>query len=570
VATEHDRDLPLGVVLAALLLAGCREPADREAPSERGSPSRDPFLVEVTVERGFDLPPSERPAGSFFMPEITGTGAGLFDADGDGDLDIVLPRMPPFGQRDRPAPNRLYLQEPDGRFRDATADSGLGDPGFGQGVAIGDVDNDGDLDLFFSNFGRDRLYWNDGSGHFREASDAGLDGEHWSTSATFCDVDRDGHLDLYVAHYLSYEHRAHCYDLSSAADYCGPEAFGGDADTLYRNDGDGTFTDVSVEAGIRPPRIGRSAKGLGVICADLTADGWPDVFVANDGMPNHLWVNQGGGRFEEQALARGVAVNFHGVPEANMGIAVGDADGDLQLDLHVTHLAGENNSLYCGAAGGLFDDRTVQSGLARHDLALTGFGTAFLDLEHDGDLDLAVANGRVRRGERAGDRLGPFWSLYAEAQLLLLNDGAGEYENAMTRAGRFAETAVGRGLAFGDLDDDGDLDLVLTETDNVVRLFRNDAPPAGQHWLLVRAVTGRRDAIGARVTASAGGRRQLRLVQPGTSYLCSNDPRVHFGLGPASRYDAVEVEWPDGSRERFPGGAADRVITITQGTGTAA
>lgn len=563
-----------------LALSACEAPASPSAspaaPGSRGDALArggvgGTLLTEITAEVGLPEAAPPWPDGTYFLPEVTAPGAGLFDYDGDGDLDLVSPRVPEPGSS-VPASSRLYQRQPDGRFLDVSERSGLINRAFGHGVAIGDVEGDGDLDVYFTNYGGDAFFRNQGDGTFREAtSEAGFSGDAWSTSAAFCDYDRDGDLDLYVAHYLQYDHRSRCTRPSSVQDYCGPETFFGTHDSLYRNDGSGRFAEVGEQAGVRVGQGGRTAKGLGVVCADLTRDGWPDFFVANDGEANHLWVNGGDGTFDEQAMGRGTAVSRHGAPEANMGIALGDVDGEGTLDLYVTHLFGENNALYTGGPGALFTDRTVESRLALHDLALTGFGAGFFDLENDGDLDLAVANGRVYRGEiLPGAALGRFWNAYAEPNLLFINEGGGFFSSAGPRAGPFtSRPEVGRGLAFGDLDADGDLDLVLSTVDNHLRVFRNDAPPAGHHWLAVRAITGKRDAYGAEVTIEAGGRRQIRLVQPAYSYLNSSDPRAHFGLGPTATVDSIEVLWPDGKRERSTADGVDRQLTLHQGRGSA-
>ncbi len=527
-------------------------------------------FVEITAEVGLEPGSGVWPDGTYFLPEIMGPGLALLDYDGDGALDLLQLRVPPPGQLDEPAANRLWRQETGGTFKDVTAEAGLTDTGFAQGVAVADTDNDGDLDLYFANYGRDRFYQNDGDGIFSEATErAGIDDELWSTAATFCDYDRDGWLDLYVVHYLRVDYRGPCRTSSGAPDYCGPATFDGVPGRLYRNDGDGSFTDVTERAGIVPAQGGKRAKGLGVVCLDLTGDALPEIFVANDGEANHLWVNQGDGTFADQAVARGVAVNRHGRAEAGMGVAVGDVDGDRWLDLLVTHLSLENNTLYLGSAKGLFMDRTVEAGMSEDDLPYTGFGCSLFDFDHDGDLDFAVVNGKVRgvlMEEVA--QTGPFWERYAEPNLLFENDGAGHFENAAGRAGRFASTmGVSRGLATGDLDGDGDLDLAVSRVDNSLALYRNDVPPPGNHWLLVRARTGKRDAIGAIVRLTAGGRTRLAPILPGASYQSSSDPRAHFGLGTIDGIERIEVQWPDGRLERFPAPAVDREIELQQGSG---
>lgn len=478
-------------------------------------------------------------------------------------------RRPPPGKLEEPTANRLYLQAADGRFEDATVGSGLGDLGVGQGVAVGDVDGDGDLDIFVANIGRDRLFLNQGDGRFVDATEqSGLGDDRWSVVGSFCDYDRDGDLDLYVVHYVAFDPNKVCRDKAQRREFCGPQVFSGEPDSLYRNRGDGTFEDVTDAAGIVLPERGQRARGLGVVCLDLTGDDWVDFYVANDGESNQLWVNGRDGTFSEQGIMRGVAVNRNGRPEASMGIAAGDINGDGWPDLFITHLFGEHNTLYLGSEGALFSEGTLESGLARDDVDLTGFGCSLIDYDHDGDLDLVVANGAVRRRRApfpdAGG--GAFWSDYAEPNVLFDNDGGGEFRRRRSASDDFSKLIeVSRGLATGDIDADGDIDLVLTNAHNGLRVYFNDAPPSDHHWLIVRARTGARDAIAAKLVLSAGDLTTTRYVLPGSSYVSSSDPRVHFGLGPRDRYDSIEVVWPDGAHESFPGGTADRVITIQQG-----
>jgi len=525
--------------------------------------------VEITAEVGLPAEPAPWPAGSYFLPEIMGPGVALLDADGDGDLDIVQPRVPPPGDDALPTP-RLLLRGDDGRFVDAGAGSGLDGPAFGQGVAVGDVDGDGDPDLYFANYGRDVLYLNDGAGRFQEATDAaGLADERWSSAATFCDYDGDGDLDLYVVHYLELDYTRACRAPSGIAEYCGPQLFAGVPDTLWRNEGGGRFRDVTDAAGLRLPDGGRRAKGLGAVCLDLTGDGRADIYVANDGEANQLWTAQGDGTFRDRATIAGVAVNRYGEAEASMGIAVGDVNGDLRPDLLLTHLSLEHDTLYLAAPGGLFDERSAESGIGALDLPFTGFGCALFDLEHDGDLDLVVVQGRVRRADGVTAAAADFWGDYAEPNLLLAGDGAGRFTDLGERGGAWtSRTEVSRGLALGDLDGDGDLDLVTSNADNTLRVFRNDAAPEGSHWLQVRALQGASDAIGATVTLTADGRERLATILPGQSYQSSGEPVAHFGLGPAQRIEALEVRWPDGTREAFVPPAPDRRVVLRRGEGT--
>ncbi|HEX6882306.1 MAG TPA: CRTAC1 family protein [Planctomycetota bacterium] len=535
-----------------------------------GAGGGEALLADVTVALGLPAADPSWPDGTYFLPEITQAGAALLDADGDGLLDLFHVRIPPPGSGAAGIQNRFYrrrsVAEP---FQDVTAASGMTGEAFGQMAAVGDVDNDGDLDLFVGNYGPDSLHWNDGAGRFTDVTArAGLAEDGWTAAAAFGDGDADGWLDLFVVHYQRFDDGKVCTDASARREYCGPII--GMPDQYFRNAGDGTFTDATQAAGIVLPQRGSRATGLGIVFTDLTRDGKPDVFVANDAQANQLWVNQGDGTFLDQGIQRGVAFNREGQTEANMGIAVGDVNGDLLLDLFVTHLWGENNRLYLGTERPVFRDFTVESGLARHDLERTGFGTGFFDLDHDGDQDVAVVNGGVkRRPPLSGARPG-FWSEYAEPNQLFENQGDARFVPADAKAGPFArEVEVSRGLAFGDLDEDGDLDLVVTNVDNGLRVYRNDAPPPGTHWLKVRALTRGRDALGAQVTVRAGERSFLGLVLAAYSYGSSCDLRAHFGLGAAARVDGIVVLWPDGQRESFAGCDADQVVTLRQGEGRA-
>ncbi len=558
----------LSPLLAAccLLGVGCRPPPAAEGPSAP------PWFRDVTEECGLRFVHDAGPTGAYFMPQIMGSGAALLDFDNDGQLDVYL--IQNAGPRSR-STNRLFRNRGGGRFEDVSAGSGLDVAGHGMGAAVGDVNNDGWPDLLVTEYGRLRLFLNNGDGTFRDVTkQAGLESVHWGTSACFFDYDRDGWLDLVVVNYLDYSPSRPCGDARKP-DYCHPNAFPGTVTRLYHNLGPAgqvRFEDVTLKSGLgRKP-----GPGLGVVCADFDGDGWPDVFVANDSKPNHLWVNQRDGTFQEEAVVRGLAYNALGRAQANMGVALGDVSGGLLFDLFVTHLTEETNTLWRQGPRGLFRDETAAAGLAGSRWRGTGFGTALGDFDHDGALDLAVVNGRVARSTgppRPADEfppdLPPFWRDYAERNQLVANGGGGKFRDVSPENKPFCGTAaVARGLACGDLDGDGALDLLVTTAAGPARLYRNVAPNRG-HWLMVRALDPalQRDAYGAEVTVRAGGRRWRRWLNPGSSYLCSNDPRAHFGLGTAERVDAVEVLWPDGAAEVFPGGAADRVVVLRKGEG---
>ncbi len=502
-------------------------------------------------------------------PEIMGPGVALFDYDGDGDLDILQLRMQSPDRPGQPAPNRLFEQQADGTFRVKV--TGLEDPSYAQGVAVGDVDADGDLDVYLVNYGHDALYLNDGAGMFHEATEqAGIQQEGWNSTAIFCDADGDADLDLFVVRYLDFAPGTECIGSAGIQDYCSPKVFPGLPDVLYINDGSGRFTDATASLGIVYPDDGRSAKGLGVLCADLTGDGLVDFYVGNDRNANNLWVQGADGSFQDEAVIRGVAVNRFGKPEASMGLAFGDTDLDGSLDLFMTHLGGENNTLYAGSDGAFYRDRTGEGGMAAVDWALTGFGTALADFDRDGDLDLVIGNGKVRHGDPLpGASLGDFWNLYAEPNLLFENDGTGRFLPALDLAGEFGmPIEITRGLAVGDLDLDGDLDLIIANGDNSLRLYRNDAPVEGSHWLSVLPVFRNGvEAMGSRIIARFAGGQQMAVALRGGSYQSSRDPPVYFGLGAIEEVDRIEVVWPDGSTEEFPGGAVDRRLILRQGEG---
>jgi hypothetical protein len=528
------------------------------------------FFTDVSLQLGLDFVHEPGVEGGHFMPESLASGGAFLDYDGDGDLDVYLVNgayRDPAKRRARPLRNRLFRREGDGTFRDVTDAAGIGDEGFGMGVAVGDMDNDGDPDVYVTNFGPDALYRNNGDGTFTNvAQAAGIRNPAWSSSALFFDYDLDGDLDIYVANYLAWDRHVPCSDRAGKPDYCGPKVYPGIAHVLYRNNGDGTFRDVSASSGIaRAP-----SKGLGVATADFDANGFPDVFVANDGEPNQLWLNQGDGTFREGALLLGLAIDSLGSAGAGMGVALGDADGDGDLDLYVTQLFDENNDFFRNLGKMGFAEETARARLMGPDRALTGFGTGFFDFDNDGDLDLAVANGRILRGPLlTGGNAPGYWDHYAEPNLLFENEGTGTFSNVSAQSGAFGSLIENsRGLAFGDVDNDGDVDLLVVNGGGRARLLRNDIAGKG-HWLLVSAVDPRlrRHALGARISVVVDGRTLHRIVAPAYSYLSSSDPRVHFGLGGARRVERIEVRWPDGRVERFAGGAVDRIITLRRGEG---
>jgi hypothetical protein len=529
-----------------------------------------PWFVDATQSAGLGAQPPPHAYERMNVPDVMAGGVALFDYDGDGDLDVYFSNSDcvyPNGSALEAPTNRLYRQDADGRFVDVTVAAGIAHLGYGVGVAIGDYDNDGRPDLYASNYGPDFLFRNRGDGTFDDVTaKARALPSGWASSALFFDYDRDGFLDVYVAQYVEYDFEKECTDPAGRPDFCGPRMFPPAPDVLLHNEGDGTFTDVSVASGIAR----EASAGLGVVSADFDVDGWPDLYVANDAYANYLWVNQGDGTFLDDALLMGAALNENGKTEAGMGVIAADFDNDDDFDLFMTHLKKETNTYYRNLGPEMgFEDATSAVGLAQASVAYTGFGTVTFDFELDGDLDLVVANGAVNRGSALpGVQLADPWRWFAEPNQVFLNEN-GVFEVTTHGFEPFTSPVeMSRGVATGDVDGDGDVDFVVANAHSASRYYRNDAPREG-HWLIVQAVetVGPRDALGASVTVDAGGRRFLRLVAGAASYLSSSDPRAHFGLGDAATVDAITVRWADGSVERFPGGSADRVIRVRRGEG---
>ena len=557
---------------AIALLAGCRPAPHAQPAPDASQPS--PWFEDVTAKSGLNFIHGVGPVGSYFMPENVGSGLAFIDFDNDGRLDVYLIQN---AGADSASRNQLFRQQADGSFRDVSAGSGLDVAGRGMGVAIGDVNNDGADDVLVTEYGGVRLFLNQGDGSFRETtSESGLDNPFWAISAAFLDYDRDGWLDLVVGNYVAYDPRRPCFDERGQREYCGPKTFPGTVTKLFRNRGAGalagTFEDVTTPAGLGS----LPGPALGVVCADFDGDHWADIFVANDGDANRLWMNKGNGTFKDQAATRGVAYASMGQPQGNMGIGLADVDGDNAFDLFVTHLIEETHALWTQGPRGLFQDRTAMSGLAAPHWHGTGFGTVLQDFDNDGAPDVAIANGGVRRNKlvkpdaRTIAAVGSFWAPYAERNQLFANDGTGRFRDLSGGNESFCGTArIGRGLICGDLNNDGGLDLIVSNVASAARVYRNVAPQRGR-WLLVRAIDpelGGRDVYGAVITVVAGAQRISQWSNPGSSYASSNDPRAHFGLGKAAAIDAIEVLWPDGQTESFAGGAADRLIVLRKGSG---
>jgi hypothetical protein len=540
-----------------------------------------PPFVDVTRESGIDFVHYNGSAGDLLLPEVIGAGGALFDYDNDGDLDLFAVQGTELKPSTRsgtvpwtsasPPRSRLYRNDlPKGknggrlRFTDVTDRSGIVAAGYGMGTATGDIDNDGWIDLYVTNMGSNQMWRNNGDGSFSDVTArTRTDDPRWSTSATFFDYDRDGWLDLFVANYVNFSHnmKRECFARTSARDYCNPVVYDPVPARLFHNNGNGTFTDVSDRSGITRS-VGR---GLGVVASDLNGDGWIDLYVANDGDPNHLFVNQGGsGVFRNDGLLAGVAVSRMGHAQGSMGVDAGDIDGDGDEDLFTTNLDNEGNTYYRNVSTGLFEDRTIEAGVFR--LGFTGFGTRFLDYDNDSWLDLFIVNGAVRQLENQVRQADPY--PLKQRNQLLRNDRGRRFVDVTNTAGMaFDRLEVGRGLAVGDLDNDGDADVVVFNNSGVARVLLNQVGHL-RHWVGVRVIDGRyhRDAVQTRVElVPPTGRPLSRRVQTDGSYCSASDPRVLFGLGDNTGPQTIRVHWAGGRVEEFPNLTVDRYWVLESG-----
>jgi hypothetical protein len=554
-------------LVALVWLVACSGEAPTEpAPPPAEAPAGDPWFEDVGSRAGIDFVLQSGHRERFLFPEGVVGGAALFDADGDGFLDAYFVQA--GGLEDSAAPqraNRLFRNDGTGRFEDVTAASGTGDTGWGMGAAVGDYDNDGDIDLYVTNLGPNTLLRNEGDGTFTDvtaASGAGDSG--FGASAGFLDFDRDGDLDLFVVNYVNWtlESEIVCYNTFGAPDYCYPNNYNAPAaDTLLRNEGDGTFTDVTERAGL----LAAFGNGLGLAPGDFDGDGWIDVFVSNDSMMNQLWMNQGDGTFVDEALLRGCAIDEHGRTKAGMGTQAADPDDDGDLDLVVVNLKTQSDSFYRNERG-YFSDRTAAAGLAVASRMFTRFGIGMHDFDNDGYLDVyEVAGGVQLVSEPWADD--PF----SHPNVLLRGLPGGKLEAVIPRGGTDPELIrTSRAAAFGDVDNDGGVDVLIVNRDSPAQLLRNVVSERG-HWLLLRVLEEHgRDALGATVWVQVARRTLRRDVQPAYSYLAANDVRVHIGLGAATAVEELRVRWVDGSEESFGAIEADRIVTLKRGEGGSA
>ncbi len=535
-------------LLLAILLAGVSSAAEfRNVASGAG--------LTLAVPNGGDK-------AKQFILETTGSGAAFLDYDNDGLLDAFL-------VSGEGGLSRLYRNEGGGKLTDVTARVGLaGASGWGQGVCVGDYDNDGFPDLFVTYWGQNHLYRNAGGRRFEDVTEkAGLkqDRVRYNTGCAFFDYDRDGHADLFVANYLKFDYKttpkpgenAYCFYRGIAVS-CGPRGLPFDRNLLYHSNGNGTFTDVSVESGIAGPA---QNYALSVLAGDFNGDGLPDLYVACDQTPSLFYINRGNGKFSEEALLRGVAFDENGKAMSGMGVTAADYDGDGWPDIFRTNFSDERETLYRSRGKGEFDEATVSAGLA-HNTRYVGWGAGFFDLDNDGWKDLLLVNGHAFPEV---DKLG-IDVHYKDRAILYRNLGSGKFADISDSSGpAILERHSSRGLAFGDLDNDGTLELLVNNQNEAPSLWKQ-AAPAGGHWILLKLAGTRsnRSALGARVKVISGDRTQVDEVRSGGSYLSQNDLRLHFGLGSANKVDRIEVEWPSGTQQVLRDVPADRVLAIEE------
>ena len=545
--------------LAAVTNPGSPGPQSDVAPGN---------FVDVAASSGVQFHHYASQTAQKYMLEIMGSGVALFDYDNDGRLDIFLVNGAPISDPTAPGTiprktdpkywNRLYHQKPDGTFEDVTERAGVQGLGYGYGVAVGDYDNDGFEDLFVTEYGGNRLYHNNGNGTFTDVTEkAGVGGSGWSTSAAWVDLDNDGLLDLVVLRYVQWDFEdRQCMVNGTLRTYCRPDTFKPMAPLVYHNNGGGTFTEVSRQIGLSKP-----GKGLGIAIADYDRDGHIDVYVANDSMPGHLYHNKGNGTFEEDALLAGVGVTDSGRTYAGMGVDFADYNNDGLPDLAVADLALETYALYQNVGRGFFQYSTITSGLGNITMQHSGMGLHFVDYDNDGWKDLLVSQGHVMD---TVDQVNPNLH-YREPMLLARNTGRGFVDVSAASGEVFHQTWAGRGLAVGDINNDGRMDAVVSTSEGPAHVLLNETATPN-HWLTLR-LTGHksnRDAIGAEVKVVTARGSQYATVTTAGSYLSSSDKRVHFGLGPETTAQKVEIHWPSGILQTISGVKADQILAVDE------
>jgi enediyne biosynthesis protein E4 len=529
-------------------------------------------FVDVAAEAGLNLVNVSGGASKDFIVDANGNGAAFFDYDNDRDLDALIVNG---STREHIATGgdpmvALYRSDGRGHFTDVTSSSGFIRRGWGSGVCVGDYDNDEAPDVYITAFGPDVLWHNNRNGTFTDVTQrAGIDDTRWGTSCAFADYDRDGDLDLYVANYVKFDESipargttASCRFMATDV-FCGPKRLTGDADILYRNNGDGTFTDVTKAAGITDPGY----YGFGVVFTDLNDDGWPDIYVANDSVPNLLFRNKRDGTFVEEGLISGAALSSDGRPQAGMGVDAADYNGDGLPDLIVTNFSHDYNTLYENGPAGMFTDRSYATGIAATAGPYLGWGVKLADFDNDGRLDIFIANGHVYP-EVDKHGLG---TRYQQQKQLFLNEGTRFRHVTKDVGGALVIEKSSRGAAFGDYDNDGDIDALVVNMNDTPTLLRNDTPRT-RHWLTLRLVgtKSNRDAIGAKVIVEAGGRRQTATVRGDGSYMSHSDVRAHFGLGEITKASRIEIRWPSGLVQNEGPLAVDQFYVVKEGASATA
>ena len=520
-------------------------------------------FTDVTAESGVVFQHEDGRSYKKYFVETLGSGIALFDYDNDNDVDIYLingANLDTFNTT-TDTMNHLYRNDGTGHFVDVTDESGLGHQGYGVGVCVGDYDNDGWLDVYVTNFGTNILYRNNGDGTFIDRTvEAGVGVDDWSAGCAFADVDADGDLDLYVANYVNFSVETHTpCRVKGILVYCSPRTYDGVKDIFYRNNGDGTFTEDTLNTGFD----NFAARGLGVTFGDYDADGDTDLYVANDADANFLYNNDGSGKFREQSQFAGVALSEHGLVENGMGVAFGDYDNDTWLDLVVTNFQHQTNTLYHSDTGEFFTDQTYTSGTGNISLPFLAWGVNFFDFDHDGFQDIFVANGHIHDNVTLIDSS----TTYAQPNHLFWNNGNGTFTDVTAQSGPgFALQRSSRGSAVGDLDNDGDLDLVVSNVGESVDILRNDGGNRSGHWinLMLVGTTSNRAAIGTRVLMKTGDSCQVREVRSGSSYLSQNDLRLHFGVGSQEKVE-LEIKWQGGTVQRFSEVPVNQFLKIVEG-----
>jgi len=522
-------------------------------------------FTDITAEAGITFKHVASPEKKYIVESMSG-GVALFDYDNDGLLDIFLVNSLTVDLVKSKGKTRseLYHNDGNGKFTEVGVKAGLSDVGWGMGVAVGDYNNDGFEDLYVTCLGANHLFKNNGNGTFTDVTaKAGVNDPRWSTGATFFDYDRDGNLDLFVSNYVDFDinhlpefGQGQTCTYKSIPVQCGPRGLKGAGDSLFHNNGDGTFTDVSKKAGVSDPD---GFYGLGVMTSDFDNDGWPDLFVANDSTPNFYYHNNGDGTFKEMGFSAGTAVNENGSEQGSMGVTAGDYDHDGRIDLFITNFADEYNTLYHNDGPNSFTDVSYVAKVAAVSLPYVGWGTKFFDYDNDGWVDIFVANGHVY----------PQLPGYRQPRLLHHNNRDGTFTEVSAEFGKvLTDPRASRGVAFGDIDNDGDVDLIVTDLDGSPQLLRNDNGNANNSILVKTiGVKSNRDGIGARVKVVAGDLVQTDEVRSGDSYISQSDLRLHFGLEKRTKVDLIEVRWPSGAVDKIKGVGVNRIVTIKEGQG---